>query len=196
MSQPDKLLSPQESLQVIRAMIETTKNVYSDHSHYFLLWGWATFIGCGMQYILLAIVHYRYHYYAWFVTPLALFIHLYFLYNYERKAVVKTFINDAVGYVWQIVGFGFLSLSVVFFFIGWQNCFPFYILLYGIGTFVTGSLIRFKPMKYAGVFCLFLVMLTPTLAYSYQILMCAFAILISYIVPGHLLRHRYKKNNR
>lgn len=196
MSTTEKDFSPQESLQVIRSMIETTKHVYSDNSHFFLLWGWATFIGCVLQYYLLEVAGYRHHYYAWFVTPAALLLHVYFLYNIDKKEVVKTFINNANAYVWQIIGFGYLALAVVFFKIGWQYCFPFYILLYGVGTFITGSLLQFKPMKYAGVLCLLLVMLTPYLAYSLQILMCAFAIMASYIIPGHMLRYRYKKNNR
>lgn len=195
MDTSEKDFTPQESLQLIRSMIETTKSSISDSSHFFLLWGWTTMIGCLLQYFLLEIVHYRHHYYAWFVTPVAVILHVIFIYRYERRQQVRTFISEATGYVWMIIGLSLLVLFVVFSKIGWQYSFPFYIMLYGIGTFISGSLIKFKPMRIGGLTCLFLVAITPFLEYSFQILMSAFAILISYIIPGHLLRNEFRKKN-
>ena len=193
MNTADKDFSPQESLQLIRSMIDTTRHSFSDSSHYFLLWGWATMIGCVLQYYLLVVVQYPYHYNAWLVTPVALAVHIVFLYRDKKKDQVKTFINEATGYVWIAVGFSYMALAFVFSQIGWQYCFPFYILLYGIGTYISGRLIHFKPLAYGGAACLVLVALTPYFSYETQILFAAFAILISYIIPGHLLRNRYKK---
>jgi hypothetical protein len=48
-------------------------------------------------------------------------------------------------------------------------------------------------MRIGGAACLFLVALAPYLEYTLQILITAFAILISYIIPGHLLRNQYRK---
>ena len=193
MDSTDKDFSPQESLQLIRSMIETTRNSMSDSSHYYLLWGWATMIGCLLQYFLLAVVKYQHHYFAWFVTPVALLLHFIFIYRDHKKEKVKTFISDATGYLWMIIGFSYFALSFVFAKIGWQYCFPFYIMLYAIGTYISGSLISFKPMAYGGAACLVLVVITPYLRYEEQILSAALAILISYIIPGHLLRNHYRK---
>lgn len=193
MDSTDKNFSPQESLQLIRSMIETTRNSMSDSSHYYLLWGWATMIGCIIQYFLLVVVKYEHHYFAWFVTPVALLLHFTFIYKDHKKEKVKTFISDATGYLWMIIGFSYFALSFVFAKIGWQYCFPFYIMLYAIGTYISGSLINFKPMAYGGAACLVLVVITPYLRYEEQILSAAFAILISYIIPGHLLRNHYRK---
>jgi len=195
MNDNDKELSPQQSLELIRSMIETTKSEIGDKSHFFLLWGWATMIGCLLQYYLLAIVHSPRHYYAWFVTPVALLVHVVFVYKYERNERVKTFISEANNYVWIIIGFSYLALAFVFSKIGWQYCFPFYILLYGIGTYISGSLLKFKPMRVGGAICLVLVAVAPHLDYPLQILLSAFAILISYIIPGHLLRNQYRRIN-
>ena len=176
-------------------MIETTRHSFSDRSHYFLLWGWATFIGCVLQYFLMVVVQYPYHYYAWFVTPIALLWHFALLYRDRKKDRVKTFINEATGYVWMAIGFSYMALSFVFTKIGWQYCFPFYILMYGIGTFVSGKLITFKPLVYGGGACLALAAFAAYFSYPVQILLAAFAILISYIIPGHLLRNHYRKTN-
>jgi hypothetical protein len=102
-----------------------------------------------------------------------------------------------MSYVWLIIGLSYLAVAIVFSKIGWQYCFPFYILLYGIGTYISGSLLKFKPMRIGGAICLFLVAVAPFLDYPSQMLLSAFAILISYIIPGHLLRSQYQRaNNR
>ncbi len=194
MNTSDKDFTPQESLLLIRSMIETTKHSISDKSHFFLIWGWATLIGCLIQYYLLVVVQYPHHYYAWFVTPVALLLHIIYLIKDKKHEKVKTFIGEANGYVWIIIGFSYLVLGFVFTKIGWQYSFPFYIMLYGIGTYISGSLLKFKPMKFGGAVCLLLVAIAPYLHYNLQILLAAFAILISYIIPGHLLRNQYRKN--
>ena len=196
MNTNDKDFSPEESLKLIRSMIESTKTSISDSSHFFLLWGWAAFIGCLTQYYLLAIAGYQHHYFAWFVTPVALLIHLFFIFRQKKREKVKTFIGEANSYVWGIIGCSFAALSIVFIRIGWEYCFPFYILLYGIGTFISGSLLSFQPMKIGGAICLLLAALAPYLDYPTQMLLAAFAVLISYIIPGYLLRNQNRRINK
>jgi hypothetical protein len=196
MEKSDKDFSPHESLRLIQSMIETTKSSIRDSSHYFLLWGWATIIGCVLQYVLLIVVEYPNHYYAWFITIVAALFHLYFIVRDNKRERVKTFISDANKHVWTVIGFSFMALAFVFTKIGWMNCFPFYILLYGIGTYITGSLIKFSPMRIGGIVCMFLVAIAPYLSYPLQILLAALAILVSYVIPGHLLRSKYQKEKK
>lgn len=186
-------LSPRESLRLITEMIETTKNSISDSSHYFLLWGWAVVIGCVTQYYLMAVANYSRHYYAWLVTPVAIVLHFIFVYRDSKRDRVKTFINEANAYLWTSVGLSFFVLGFVFSKIGWQYCFPFYILLYAVGTFVSGSLIKFRPLVIGGLICFALVVIAVYQPYDHQILIAAFAIIISYVIPGHMLRYQYKK---
>ncbi len=185
--------SPEESLKVIRSMIESTKHAISDKSHFFLIWGYATFIGSVLQYYLLAILHSPYHPLAWLITPVAIMLHVIFIFRNKKRERVKTFISEATGYVWFIIMCSYFIFFFVFIKIGWQYCFPFYIMLYGIGTYITGSLLKFRPMVIGGIVCLFLAAIAPYLIFSFQILLSAFAILVSYIIPGHMLRNQYKK---
>lgn len=177
-------------------MIETTKNSIRDQSHYFLLWGWAVVTGCLLQYYLKAIVNYPHHYYAWLVTPIAIALHFIFVYRDVKKDRVKTFINEATAYLWTSIGLSFFALGFVFAKIGWQYCYPFYILFYGIGTYISGSLIKFKPMRIGGLFCFVLVVICVFQPYDSQMLVTAFAIIISYIIPGYMLRNQYKKQKK
>lgn len=185
--------SPKESLKLIRSMIETTKHSMSDQSHFFLLWGWAVMTGCLLQYYLKVILNYPYHFYAWFITPVALVVHFYFVIRDHKREKVKTFINDANKYLWSAIGFSFLVLSFIFSKMGWQNCYPFYILFYGIGTYVSGSLIKFRPLIIGGIVCFPLAAIAAYFSFDAQIILLALAILISYIIPGHLLRMQYIK---
>lgn len=195
MEKDDQDFSPHESLLLIRSMIETTKHSISDKSHYYLLWGWAVMIGCFIQYLLMAVFNYAHHYYAWFITPVALVCQILFIIKDKRKERVRTFINEANAHLWMIIGLSFIPLFFIFSKIGWMYCFPIYILIYGIGTSVSGSLIKFKPLIIGGIANMVLSTITVYLRNDLQILMTAFAILISYIIPGHLLRLHYRKTN-
>ena len=77
--------------------------------------------------------------------------------------------------------------------IGWQYCFPFFILFYGLGTFISGKLIRFTPLIIGGIINWILAAVSVHFPYDDQMLFAAGALLTSYIIPGHLLRMRYQK---
>ncbi len=193
MEKSEKTFDASESILLIRSMIESTKNSMGDGSHYFLLWGWATMLACLTQFILMDVLEYRHHYYAWFIIPVALLIHVLFIIRDSKRQRVKTFVSEANGYLWTAIGCSFFILAIIFARIGWQYSFPFYILFYGIGTSVSGALLRFKPLVYGGTVCFLLAAVAVFLPYAHQILLAGFAILISYIIPGHLLRNRFKQ---
>lgn len=193
MSPEDKNFSPTESLKLIQSMIDKTKHSISDKSHYFLLWGWAIFIGCVLQYWLKVVIDYPQHYYAWYVTPVALAINFYFVFRDKKKEKVETYIGEAFKYLWIAIGCSFMVLAFLFSDIGWQYCYPFYILFYAIGTYVSGSLIKFKPLIIGGIACFPLAAVTANFSFDNQILLLALAIMISYIIPGYLLRLQFKR---
>lgn len=197
MKENDKDLTPEKSLQLIASMIETTKNTISDSSHYFLLWGWAVCIGCFLHYYLKVIAEFSKYYYSWWVvTPIAIILHLVFVYRDAKKTKVKTYINEANAYLWTAICLSFVSLSFVFTKIGWQYSFPFYITFYSVGTFVSGSLIKFKPLIVGGLIGFGLVIVSAFSSYNMQILITAVSILISYIIPGYWLRNEYRKQRQ
>jgi len=187
----EKELSPQESLSIISSMIEKTRHTISDSSHYFLLWGYSVFIGCTIQFILLKI-NYPHHYYAWGITLPTLLIHLFLVSRDGKKEKVSTYIGDANGVVWIGIGICFFVMAFIFGRIGWQYCFPFYVMMYALGTFVSGNLIRFRPLIIGGIICFAMAAVIVYVEYELQILFTAISVLISYIIPGHMLRMKYK----
>jgi len=155
----------------------------------------AVFFGCAMRFSLLSI-NYERHYDAWWIIMVALIFHVVFIMRDKKKQRVSTFIGEANGSLWMGIGFSFMVLAFIFSKIGWQYCFPFYILFYALGTFVSGSLLKFKPMIIGGAICFILAICSVFIDYKLQILLTAISILISYIIPGHLLRLQCRKQNR
>jgi hypothetical protein len=181
--------SPQQSLSLIQDMISKTKSNLSENSIYFLLWGWITFIAILGQFLLKVVLSYEHHYLVWLLTiPTAI---VSFIYSARRhnKHKVRTYIGESMSYLWTGIGISIFILCMVITKTngGWNNAWPFFILMYGLGTFVSGMILKFKPLVIGGIFCWMLTIISLFLAFDYQLLMAAAAILSSYIIPGHLL---------
>jgi hypothetical protein len=185
--------SPAESLQLIQSMIVKTRKNMVDNSGHFLLWGWISFVACTGQFILKNIVHYQKHYLVWLLIIPAIIFSVYWSITHDRKKVVTTYIDDSMKYLWMGMGISYFVLSMILTRMGWNtNIFPFFILMYGLGTFVSGLLLQFKPLVYGGI-CAWVLAITATFFnYDYQMLFGAGAILISYIIPAYLLKHKNK----
>ena len=184
----EEYFSPQDSLALIQGMIEKTKENISEKSVFFLLWGWLSFIGCLGQFILKHIVEYEKHYRVWWIMVIGFVLSGYYGSKLGKRRKVKTYIDESMGYLWTGMAITFLILAVILSAIGWGNTvFPFYMMLYGLGTFVSGCFLKFRPLIIGGIIAWVLAMIGAFLSYDYQILAGAAAILFSYIIPGHLL---------
>lgn len=97
--------------------------------------------------------------------------------------------SDSMASLWMGVGISFFILSVIISNLkdGWTFAYPFFILLYGLGTFVSGRILKFRPLIIGGIVNWVLAVACVLVHYDYQLLIAAAAIFISYIVPGHLL---------
>jgi len=185
--------SPEESLLVIQSMIDKTKNSVADKSFYFLLWGWLVLIAALAQFVLKVIVQTPNHPVVWnlmFVGVIASAVHG----RKERgKIRVRTYIDENIATAW--IGIAICQVLLIFIFSQfqiWQYCYSFYMLLYGIGCFITGRILKFAPLVWGAFSSWVLVVVSTFVGYDYNILLLAAAILLSYIIPGHLLRKKYK----
>ncbi|HEX6332657.1 MAG TPA: hypothetical protein VFZ78_00440 [Flavisolibacter sp.] len=183
--------SPQESLQLIRSMISNAKSNLSENRFYFLMWGWVVFAAILVQFVLKVFLHSEYHYMVWLAVIPAVFITVWYSRKQDRGAAVKTFVGESMGNLWIGVGISFFVLSFILSSMGregWLNAYPFFILFYGLGTFVSGRILRFRPLVIGGIINWVLACAAVFFPYDYQLVFAAVAILTSYIIPGHLLR--------
>ncbi len=189
----EEKFSPEQSLQLIQAMISKTKQTMSDNSIYFLVWGWITFIACAGQFVLKHIVDYEKHYLVWLLVIVGISFSIYQGRRRDKKARVRTYIDESMKHLWGGMGISFFVLGMILTKLGWGTVvFPFYIMLYGLGTFISGNFIQFKPLVIGGISAWLLAIGSTFANYDYQMLFGAAAILISYIIPAYLLRRKEK----
>lgn len=191
---PETHFTPQESLQLIQSMIHKTKDSVADGSFYFLLWGWLVLFACIGQFVLKVWMANPNHYLVWWLMPLGGVISAIYSVREAKTTRVRTFVGDMIGSFWIGIGIAFFVLiymNITEY--GWSRAFPLYMLFYGIGTFVSGRILHFKPLVVGGLINFLLAAISVRFPFDYQILLCALAILTSYIIPGHLLRMRSER---
>lgn len=163
----------------------------SDNSIYFLVWGWITFIACTGQFFLKHIAGYAQHYQVWWLIIVGI---LFSTWKGIRERKIKkaaTYVGDSMRNLWMGMGISFFVLSMILTKIGWEfPVFPFFILLYGLGTFVSGNILKFRPLLIGGIVAWGLAIGSVYVTYDYQLLFGAAAILFSYIIPAYMLQAR------
>jgi hypothetical protein len=183
--------SPSESLQLIQSMIDKTKQDISNNAIYFLVWGWISFIACTGQFILKHIYNYPKHYYVWWLVIPGIIFSIYYGSKEDKSKKVKTYVGDSIKYLWIGMGIAYFVLSMILSKVGWEtSVFPFFIMLYGLGTFISGSIIQFRPLVIGGIMASALAVGATFVSYDYQMLFGSAALLVSYIIPAYLLRRR------
>jgi hypothetical protein len=186
--------SPQESLQIIQSMIDKTRHSVADNGFHLLLWGWLVFVGALLQFFLKVIVQTNAHPLAWNIMFIGLIVTIIYRVKENRQVRVRTYVDEGLRSIWSCVGF--VQMVVVFVFMrrgGWENCYTIFILIYSVGCFLTGRLLEFPSLIWGGISCWALAILSTFVSYDMNILLLALAVLISYIVPGYLLKRENKK---
>jgi hypothetical protein len=189
--------TPQESISLIQSMINKTKKDLSDSSIYFLVWGWITLIACTGQFVLKHIFDYEKHYLVWWLVVVGIIFSAWYGTKQDKAKKVKTYVGDSIKYLWIGMGIAYFVLSMILSRYGWDKIvFPFFIMLYGLGTFVSGNIIQFRPLVVGGILAFALAISSTFVEYDYQILFAAGAILVSYIIPAYMLRYKNKYANQ
>ena len=181
--------SPQQSLQLIDSMIKKVRSDIGANRFYFLFWGWLTFLAILSQFFLKVILHYRHHYLVWLIIIPAVVVTIIHS-SRGHQSPYRTYVGDSMKYLWLGMGVSFFVLSLIISNTkgGWLIAYPFFILFYGLGTFVSGMFLKFRPLVIGGVFNWVLACICVFLPYDYQLLTAAAAILTSYIIPGHIIQ--------
>ena len=194
MEQPtEQPFSAAESLRLIQQMLQTAKQDLSDNSFDLLLWGWLVLVAALVHYGLLQAQFDK----PWLAWPLLMglgtvvaFVHGLRRHRRERTRTAQT---DLLQFLWA--GFGVLMLMLIGVGIvsGWSRAYPLIIALYGLGTFATGGALRFRPLIWGGAACWLLATAAFRVGFDTQLLLVAAAVLVAYVVPGHLLRNQYRR---
>jgi len=195
----EEKISPQESLHLIEAMINTAKNRFSESGHMYLVWGWTVFICSLAQFVLLHFYNYERHYIVWLLSLVVFAYSFFYISQKHKKVKVLTWADSIVGYIW-------VTFSVVIFLeaflIGMFTSGGYYLYItpiilsvYGMPIFLSGIVLRFKPLVVGGIACWVLCVASLFIeAYDYKFLMIPLSMLVAWIIPGYMLRAKYKSS--
>jgi hypothetical protein len=149
MENEKSIMSNEESLRIIRSMIESTKQDLHDNGSWFLLWGWLVFIACITHYILME-MGFNQPYLAWILMPIGGVISFVKGIREEKSQKVKTHIDEFMKHV--LIAF-LVSLFIV---LGFGpklllNTYPLIMMVYGFWLFISGGVINFRPLQIGGI---------------------------------------------
>lgn len=179
-----------EKLNVIFEMIENSKTQIRENAFFFLLWGWLVLLASISHFVMMKL-GYFYSFLAWpVIMTIGMIISVIAGIRMGKRAGYKTYIDTAIIYLWY--GFFFTLLVVLAFSIGgkieWHVTNAIIISMYGLGTFVSGGILKFKPLIIGGISCWILSMALFFVPGEYMLLVVALSIVISYLIPGYILK--------
>jgi hypothetical protein len=206
----EKKLSEQESLDIIQEMIQTAKQEQKDDGKGWIVWGWLLFFASVFTWL-----NVTYHWFgeiALFWDALGILVVMYWIYrmiNYisgRSGGKVKTYTADLFAKL-NSGFFIFLLLIIVSMNIPVRGVPPakgFVLLigLYGFWILVYGTALNFRPSIIAAYFMwaialggLFIYKIDSTEIGEFKIAMLvhAVAVLIGYIIPGHLANKEFNR---
>jgi uncharacterized membrane protein len=188
---------PKQSLLLIESMINRAKDKFAEDGSMYLLWGWVVFVCSLTQFVLMHFFKYPYHYIVWFASWIIVIYQLVYIRKKIKRRRVRTYTGYILGYVWLTF---VIVIFLLAFLIGrltegdyYIHISPILLTIYGIPIFLSGIILRFKPLVVGGIGCWILSIAAMLIDnYDYQFLLIPLAMIIAWIIPGYLLRAKYK----
>lgn len=179
-------LTAQESLDIITKMILEAKGNMSRNGFYFVLWGWVVvFANLGM--FALQTIGYKHFYVVWAITIPAWIISMIRGYRQSKAQRNTTHLDMVSMWLWLTFGVTIFTLLAFGSKINFQLN-PVILTISSIPTFLSGIVIRFRPLVLGGISFWFFGIIAFLTPLETQPLVGAVAILCGYIVPGYLLQ--------
>lgn len=184
----DKQLTNEESLKLITEMIgQAKRNFAKGGSFYFLLWGWVVLLANLGHYVMAQWQLYDRPYMIWMITLPAAVITIIYSVRMDRSASVKSHLDRMYGWVWLAMFIGTVIILAFMADVNY-NVNPIILVFAGIGTFLSGCMLRFPPLVLGG-FALWIASVAAFLSPAIdQYLVASVGILAGYLIPGYLLR--------
>ncbi len=197
-----------QSLELITSMINDTRNRLARNSGTpFLIWGYTTvaiaLLNCVTTYLQLS----HYWNFSWFAIPFIGWIGMMLFYKKDKGA--RNIIDRVISIIWCV-----LSVAYLWIFIGstvYRAPILYYtILLMGVGTLITGLVIRHKTTQYCGIGAMICSLAYPLIGLLalknsivtipmlrswawIEIAYFAAIFFVMMVVPGHILNYKYRK---
>ncbi len=190
----EKVITERESMELITSMINKAKSQVSENGFLYIIWGWVVLICCIVQFVSDHFLHYQNAYYIWFSTYAVLLFQIIYLVRKKKSGLAKTYTEEINGFVW--IAFAIGALLMVFICVSFeapQLVLPLLLVFYGLPTFLSGAILKFKPLIIGGLCCWILAFISTFIGFEYQLILIAVAVIAAWLIPGYLLQAKYKK---
>ena len=189
MENEEQLMTGEESLKVITAMINKTRVNVTQSSFHLLFWGWLIFACSLSEFLLYRFTSFTNAWYVWFFVIPGVFVSMIYGFTKGRRASLHTYAEGIYTWVWM----AFLIAAVVLFIVhsGQMESVSEYILLVAaIPTFISGIVLKFKPLIWGGVSFWIFALAAHFGSPVVSGLSVPIATITGYLVPGYLLRKK------
>ena len=188
-----EILKPEESLSIINEMIETEKLRFGENGFIYRFWGWMVIAGSLLQYLLMYI-EYPHHYYAWFLMILGgIYTGIHF--SKEKNRISMPLSGKIMEYTWTAIGLNAFIVSFLLPQTTGQFLLMFILAFIGIGTIISGAMLRFPFMIIGGVICNALGFVSIFTPFEYWGLYNILAVTFANLIPGYVLKSKFRKSN-
>lgn len=182
-------ISPEESLQIITGMIGKAKSNFAHGgSFYFLLWGSVIALADFGHFVLMKFTDYSYPHIVWLsVIPAVIITILYSIRKGKRRTAMPSSFDRIYGKLWWAI---FICILIVLAFMSNLNyqTTPVILLFSAVGTYVTGEVLRFRPLILGGLGLALCAVVAFSVPVEYQFLIAGIGMCLGYIVPGFMLK--------
>ncbi|MES2725663.1 MAG: hypothetical protein V4643_01080 [Bacteroidota bacterium] len=190
-------MKEKEAILLIEEMISKTKEDIRDNGFLYYFWGWLVFIAALLNYTILHFDLFEFHGLPWMVLmPLGgIVTAIISRKNAKLRVKVKTYVSQSMSV--SVTAYA-ISLFIVCFAMPageqWKAFYPTIMLIYAIWLYISGGLLKFKPLMW-GAALNWSLALTGYLWASTEVhlLLMALGVLGGFIIPGYLLK--MKANN-
>jgi len=214
MMQPEKQLTEKESLDLIAQMINKAKDACHDTGVSAIMWGIVITV-CSV--VRLSELQFRYElpFDIYWLTLAAVIPQIYFSIKQKRERKVKVYGEAFFDYLWVAFGIcmflvsystGFIEDSLEQMikqnatnvaqpstFVFYEYISSFYLLLYGLPTFVSGVAMKFKPMLFGGLFCWICSIVTLYTPIKMDLILTGLSAIFAWLIPGIIMEKDYRK---
>lgn len=201
-------LTEEQSLLLIQQMINTARNSYHGSGINPILWGSVITI-CSIVTYLRIEFGFRLLFDIWWLTLVALVVQIFLTIRAGRNSKVRSYKDEALDFTW--LGFGICIFLLVHIninagtavyklvkayeaFGGTDIAFNYssftsahFLILYGLPTFITGGIMKFKPMLWGGVLCWICSIICAYTNLKVDMLLTAISAIFAWLVPGIIL---------
>lgn len=181
-------LTPEESLGIVSKAILTAKIKNSETGTVFVFWGLLMMLSGLGQYILLQTNLEKYNYLPYFSFPVgAVLTWLY----YSRKFKIRDqsqVLASSIPMIWLFIGLNFMVLAIGYDHFLSTLLTPVALILLGIGTILTGHIMKSKIILLCGLICNIVAFICFRIEWEYQSLVFSGASLVCFVLPGFYIK--------